>query len=56
MEMKVTYDTPLLTALEQVAPYDHLSLIYESAEDLRRGYLSSGSAAREGRRLMLAWP
>jgi len=31
--MKVTYDTPLLTALEQVAPHDHLSLIYESAED-----------------------
>jgi signal transduction histidine kinase len=33
MEMKVTYDTPLLTALEQLPPHDHLSLIYESPED-----------------------
>ena len=31
--MITTYDTPLLTALEQVAPHDHLSLIYESSED-----------------------
>jgi len=31
--MNITYDTPLLTALEQVAPHDHLSLIYESSED-----------------------
>lgn len=33
MEMAVTYDTPLLTALAQVAPHDHLSLIYESSAD-----------------------
>jgi signal transduction histidine kinase len=31
--MKITYDTPLLTALGQLAPHDHLSLIYESPED-----------------------
>jgi signal transduction histidine kinase len=33
MEMKTTYDTPLLTALEQLGPHDHQSLIYESSED-----------------------
>src|SRR5713226_8772483 len=31
--MNTTYDTPLRTALEHVAPHDHLSLIYESPED-----------------------
>jgi signal transduction histidine kinase len=31
--MKITYDTPLLTALEQLPPHDHLSLIYENAEE-----------------------
>jgi signal transduction histidine kinase len=33
METNITYDTPLLTALEQLAPHDHQSLIYESPED-----------------------
>jgi len=33
MELDVTYDTPLLTALEQAAPHDHLSLVYESSEE-----------------------
>jgi signal transduction histidine kinase len=33
MEMNVTYDTPLLTALGQLVPHDHLSLIHESPED-----------------------
>ncbi len=33
MEMNITYDTPLQTALEQMAPHDHLSFIYESSED-----------------------
>jgi chemotaxis family two-component system sensor kinase Cph1 len=33
MEMNVTYDTPLQTALEHLAPHDHLSLIYENSED-----------------------
>jgi len=33
MEMNIAYDTPLLTALEQAAPHDHLSLVYESSED-----------------------
>src|ERR1700686_2219339 len=33
MEMITTYDTPLLTALEQLGPHDHQSLIYESPED-----------------------
>jgi signal transduction histidine kinase len=33
MEMNVTYDTPLRTALEQLGPHDHQSLIYESPED-----------------------
>ncbi len=29
----ITYDTPLLTALERLGPHDHQSLIYESPED-----------------------
>ena len=33
METNITYDTPLLTALEPLAPHDHQSLIYEGAED-----------------------
>ncbi len=33
MEMNITYDTPLLTALEQMGPHDHHALIYESSED-----------------------
>src|SRR5450759_3663477 len=34
MEMPSTYDTPLLTALEQLAPPDHhLCSIYETAEE-----------------------
>jgi len=33
MGMNITYDTPLLTALEEVAPHDHLSLVYESTDD-----------------------
>jgi signal transduction histidine kinase len=33
MEMNITYDTPLQTALEKLAPHDHLSFIYESSED-----------------------
>ena len=33
MDIRTTYDTPLLTALEQAAPHDHLSLIYETSED-----------------------
>lgn len=33
MKMTTTYDTPLLTALEQLGPHDHQSLIYESVED-----------------------
>ena len=33
MEMNITYDTPLLTALERLGPHDHQSLIYESQEE-----------------------
>src|SRR5579862_6143739 len=33
MEMDITYDTPLVTALKQLVPHDHQSLIYESPED-----------------------
>ena len=33
MDMSTTYDAPLITALEQVAPHDHLSLVYERPED-----------------------
>jgi signal transduction histidine kinase len=33
MEMNITYDTPLSTALEQLPPHDHLSLVYETPED-----------------------
>ena len=33
MEINTTYDTPLVTALERVAPHDYLSLIYENSED-----------------------
>jgi signal transduction histidine kinase len=33
MEARTTYNTPLLRALEEAAPHDHLSLIYEGAED-----------------------
>ena len=33
MEIKTTYDTPLLTALEKLAPHDHQSLIYDGSED-----------------------
>jgi signal transduction histidine kinase len=32
-EMNTTHDTPLLTALEQLAPHDHLCSIYESQEE-----------------------
>jgi signal transduction histidine kinase len=31
--MDITFDTPLRTALEEVQPHSHLSLIYESPED-----------------------
>ena len=31
--MSIAHDTPLLTALEQVAPHDHLCSIYETAEE-----------------------
>lgn len=31
--MTTTYDTPLLTALQQLGPHDHQSLIYDSAQD-----------------------
>ncbi len=33
MEVRTTYDTPLLTALGQLGPHDHQSLIYDSPED-----------------------
>jgi signal transduction histidine kinase len=33
MQVNTTYNTPLLTALEQLGPHDHQSLIYESPED-----------------------
>ena len=33
MEMNAGYDTPLLTALEQIGPHDHHALIYENPED-----------------------
>src|ERR1700756_1855234 len=33
MSMNITYDTPLRTALEEVAPHDHVSLVYESSDD-----------------------
>src|ERR1700676_2599621 len=33
MEMSITYDTPLLTSLEQLAPHDHLCSIYESSDE-----------------------
>jgi len=33
MKMTTTYDMPLLTALEQLGPHDHQSLIYEGSED-----------------------
>jgi signal transduction histidine kinase len=33
MGMTTTYDTPLLTALAQLGPHDHQSLIYERRED-----------------------
>jgi signal transduction histidine kinase len=33
MSMTTTYDTPLLTALEQLGPHDHQSLIYDTAKD-----------------------
>ena len=33
MEARTTYVTPLLRALEEAGPHDHLSLIYEGAED-----------------------
>jgi PAS domain S-box-containing protein len=33
MEMNSTHATPLLTALEQLAPHDHLCSIYESSEE-----------------------
>lgn len=33
MDMITTYDTPLLTALAQLGPHDHQSLIYERRED-----------------------
>src|SRR6267378_2050751 len=32
MEMNPTHEIPLLTALEQLAPHDHLCSIYESSE------------------------
>src|ERR1700730_941460 len=33
MEMSTTHDTPLLAALEQLAPPDHLCSIYESSKE-----------------------
>jgi hypothetical protein len=33
MEMHSTQNTPLLTALDQLGPHDHLCSIYESAEE-----------------------
>src|SRR5882762_6264471 len=33
MELNTTHDTPLLTALAQLAPHDHLCSIYESPEE-----------------------
>src|SRR5258708_39599786 len=33
MDMNITYYTPLLTALGQLGPHDHQSLIYEIPED-----------------------
>ena len=33
METNTRHDTPLLTALEQLAPHDHLCSIYESPEE-----------------------
>src|SRR5258706_16348791 len=33
MEVRTTYDTPLLTALGQLGPHDHQSLIYDSPEE-----------------------
>jgi two-component system NarL family sensor kinase len=33
MEMNATHRTPLLTALEQLAPHDHLCSIYESSKE-----------------------
>ena len=33
MELNATHDTALLTALEQLAPHDHLCSIYESSEE-----------------------
>ncbi|HXH93179.1 MAG TPA: MEDS domain-containing protein [Thermoanaerobaculia bacterium] len=33
MDLSVTYDTPLLTALGQLGPHDHQSLIYENPDD-----------------------
>ncbi|MEA2165948.1 MAG: hypothetical protein QOK37_4075 [Thermoanaerobaculia bacterium] len=33
MDLNITYDTPLLTALGQLAPHDHQSVIYEDPED-----------------------
>ena len=33
MEMNTTHDTGLLTALERLAPHDHLCSIYESSEE-----------------------
>ena len=33
MEVTTTYDTPLMTALEQIGPHAHHSLIYDSQED-----------------------
>src|SRR5258708_2785588 len=33
MEMNTAHATPLLTALEQLAPHDHLCSIYESPEE-----------------------
>jgi signal transduction histidine kinase len=33
MAMNITYDTPLLAALERLGPHDHQSLVYESPED-----------------------
>jgi signal transduction histidine kinase len=33
MDSRTSYNTPLITALEQVTPHDHLSLVYERPED-----------------------
>src|SRR5260370_14650212 len=33
MEINITYDTPLLTALKQLEPHDHQCSIYESTEE-----------------------